>query len=389
MRKVNVDSKILTLGLCLVVVCIFTLTIAYAALNAVLTISGNAEVVSSTWDIYLTNPKVVNGSVSSDVPVIKSKCSVEFSVVLNMPGDYYEFTVDVVNNGTIDAMIENIIKTPELTTEQARFLKYEVSYQNGESIDTKQLLEKETAMPIKVRIEYRNDLVSSDLPTGQVVLDLALTLEYIQSDGNTNNVIGNGKIIYANGNIDDIGTVVTIGSEQFYTIGTDGDNVKLLSMYNLYVGGYYDDSWHSYGDEATGMQDSSMLGYISQQPIRNGTVAFSNKSSSYIGSIVENYVNTYKILIESKYNVDVVDARLITKEELTSSETFACVEKESCSNEYSWIYSTSYWTSSANGDGYVWYILSDGSFDLSSYNGFYDSSYFGVRPVITISKDYF
>ena len=107
-------------------------------------------------------------------------------------------------------------------------------------------------MPIKVRIEYRKDLNNSDLPTGQVVLDLSLTLEYSQSDGTGSIVANNGEDvnIIASGNVNELGTIVTIGSEQFYTFGTDGNNVKLLAMYNLYVGGKYDSTtgkWEPYG----------------------------------------------------------------------------------------------------------------------------------------------
>ena len=162
MKRLNFnikDRKVLTLGLCLVAVCVFTLTIAYSALNAVLTIQGSAQVTSADWDVHLANPIVKNGSVTTTVPTLTTGKSLTFSTTLNMPGDFYEFTVDVVNGGDIDAMIENVIKTPELTTEQAKFLKYEVSYQNGEAITTKQLLAKDTTMPIKVRIEYRKDLV--------------------------------------------------------------------------------------------------------------------------------------------------------------------------------------------------------------------------------------
>ena len=188
------DRKVLVIGLCLVMVCVFTLTIAYSALSAVLTITGNARVSAADWDIYLNNPIVTNGSATTNVPEIKTSSTLEFSTTLNMPGDFYEFTVDVVNGGDIDAMIENVVKTPDLTTEQAKFLKYEVSYQNGESITTKQLLAKDTTMSIKVRVEYRKDLSNSDLPTGQVVLDLALTLEYVQSDGTGGDVDDGGKI---------------------------------------------------------------------------------------------------------------------------------------------------------------------------------------------------
>ena len=398
MKRLNFnikDRKVLTLGLCLVAVCVFTLTIAYSALNAILTINGNARVSAADWDIYLNNPRVTNGSATSDVPIIKTSSTVEFSTTLNMPGDFYEFTIDVVNAGSIDAMIENVVKTPELTADQAKFLKYEVSYQNGESITTNQLLAKETSMPIKVRIEYRKDLVASDLPTGQVVLDLALTLEYTQSDGTGTTVNNNGvQVVSANGNINTIGTVVTIGDQQFYTIGTEGDNVKLLSMYNLYVGGVYNSGWTAYGSEATGKQDSTMLGYVSGQSIRNGTTAFSSDTqkgtnySDYSGSIVEGYVNNYKTILESDYGVDVVEARLITKDELTSEEIGCSATDYTCTGSaYPWIYSTSYWSGSAYDTDLVWRVKSDGYF--SSYLYYLNDGNFGVRPVIIISKSNF
>ena len=51
-------------------VCVFTLSIAYAALSAVLTISGNARVSAADWDIYLNNPRVTSGSATTDVPIV-------------------------------------------------------------------------------------------------------------------------------------------------------------------------------------------------------------------------------------------------------------------------------------------------------------------------------
>ena len=315
-----------------------------------------------------------------------------------MPGDFYEFVVDVVNAGDIDAVIENVVKTPELTAEQAKFLKYEVSYQNGESITTKQLLAKDTTMPIKVRVEYRKDLSSTDLPTGQVQLTLGLVLDYVQSDETGTTVKDNGVYnpVSANGSLDAIGTVVTIGDQQFYTIGTEGDNVKLLSMYNLYVGNQYDDDNGVVPlASPTGKQSELARGWFDGYSTTNpiiGTTAFSSSTqkgtnySDYSGSIVEGYVNNYKTILEEDYGVDVVEARLITKDELTNSETFACVEYDYCSDKYPWIYSTSYWSGSANDTDSVWDVYSNGGFRSNNY---YNVYIFVVRPVIVISKDYF
>ena len=118
-----------------------------------------------------------------------------------------------------------------------------------------------------------------------------------------------------------------------------------------------------------------------------GTTAFSNTGTAYAGSIVEGYVNTYKDILEGEeYGIDVVEARLITYDELTDSETFACEEYGSCSDKYSWIYSTSYWSGSANVNFSVWYVYSIGYFGDNIYG---NDDEIGVRPVIIISKSLF
>ena len=362
------NRKTLTLVLCLVLVSVFTLTIAYSALSAVLTISGNARVSAADWDIYLSNPRITQGSATTNLPVIKTSSTLEFETTLNMPGDFYEFVVDVVNGGDIDAMIENVVKTHDLTEEQAKFLKYEITYQNNAPITTKQLLAKDTTMPIKVRIEYRKDLIASDLPTGQVVLDLSLTLEYIQSDGTGSTVTNNGTFpVSSNGALDAVGTIVTIGSEQFYTIGTEGDNIKLLSMMNI---------------------------TLNEKPIQSssaGKTVFSSDTqkgvnySDYSGSIVETYVNNYKNNLESNYKIEIADARLITNSELSN---LGC-STSSCSNK--WVYSTIYWTSSAYDSENIWRVgyWSIGNSEIYDNYYYIYSENFGVRPVIVISKDYF
>ena len=393
MKRINFnfkDRRALTLGLCLVLLCVFTLTIAYSALSAVLTIQGNARVSSANWDIYLNNPRVTTGSATTEVPVIKTSNTLEFETTLNMPGDFYEFVVDVVNAGDIDAMIENVIKTPELTTEQAKFLKYEVSYQNGESITTNQLLVKDTTMPIKVRVEYRKDLVSSDLPTGQVVLDLTLTLEYVQSDGTgttvNNNGVGEEVIedpysIEAYGSLDKIGTIVKIGTEKFYTIGTDGDNVKLLTMYNLHVGNEVLSCEDEYGNNCVVKELDSPTG--KQSPDAKGATG---NVFPYIGTIDFNSIDfdNYRTIIE-EYGVVVNSIRHISFEEISDSETFACENLSTCSDRYPFIYSTSYWT--GGNSVTLKYGMTEGGF----YDMFHSdvNDYLGVRPVVVVPKDTF
>jgi len=171
MRRLLQDRKTLYFTLGIILISVLSLTIVYAALSVTLNIIGSTEVTASNWDIHLANPEVKSGSVNSNLPTILGN-NLSFSVNLVMPGDYYEFTVDVVNEGSIDAMIDSVVKTPELTSEQAKYIKYEVTYENGESISTNQTLRKGTSTPIKVKIEYRTDISSSDLPSSTTVLNL-------------------------------------------------------------------------------------------------------------------------------------------------------------------------------------------------------------------------
>ena len=394
MKRLLQDRKTLYLVLAIVMVSVFTLSVAYAAMSAVLEIHGNSEIVASSWDIHLENAQVKSGSVSANAPVISGNSTLAFNVELNTPGEFYEFTVDVVNEGSIDAMIDSVVKTPITGTSYAKYIKYEVSYENGESISTKQTLKKGTSTPIKVRVEYRKDLVASDLPSSAIELSLKLTLVYVQSDGTGNEITNNGaklvKVLSGDGT--QVGDEICIDTECFYVISSTDTTVTMLAKYNLYVGGVYNNGWTAYGDEATGKQDLAMLGWISEGQPYNGTTAFSSVSqkgtnySDYSGSIVEGYVNNYKAVIEDGYGIDVVEARLITKTELTSDEIGCSSFSYSCSEAPDWVYSTSYWSGTAYYSDTVWLVKSGGFFGSDNYDD--DSNVYGVRPVITISRDY-
>ena len=132
MRRYNLQSlfgkrKTLYLSLGIMLISVLSLTVVYAALSQVLNISGSTEIAASNWDIYLDNAIVRTGSVSANAPSISGN-NLSFTANLLKPGDYYDFSVDVVNDGTIDAMIDSIVKTPELTAEQSKFFKFEATY---------------------------------------------------------------------------------------------------------------------------------------------------------------------------------------------------------------------------------------------------------------------
>ena len=93
-------------------VIVLFLTVGYALLSANLSINGTSIINNSNWDIHLENVQVTSGSVAADEPEIDSDgVTVTYDVTLSKPGDFYEFTVDAVNGGSIDAMIDTIVST--------------------------------------------------------------------------------------------------------------------------------------------------------------------------------------------------------------------------------------------------------------------------------------
>ena len=94
----------------ILLIMILCITVGYAALTSNLTINGTSNINSASWDVHWNNVQVTNGSVTGTnvttaAHILTGNTEVEYSITLGTPGEFYEFTVDEVNTGTIDAMI--------------------------------------------------------------------------------------------------------------------------------------------------------------------------------------------------------------------------------------------------------------------------------------------
>ena len=167
----------------LLFILILGLGIGYAYINSDLNINGTAQVNSANWDVHWANVQVKTGSVSADSPTISNQTTVNYSVVLNTPGDYYEFTVDAVNGGSIDAMIDSIdskLNGVTITT-LPEYLNYTVTYSDGIELSSNHLLSANTTETYKVRVEYRNDIELNQIPATNQTLSLQFTVTYRQA----------------------------------------------------------------------------------------------------------------------------------------------------------------------------------------------------------------
>ena len=167
----------------LLILLIVGLGLGYAYINSDLNINGTAQVNSANWDVHWANIQVASGSVSASSPTISNQTTVNYSVILDQPGDYYEFTVDAVNGGSIDAMIDTIdskLNGATITT-LPDYLKYTVTYSDGVALEQNHQLLHNTTETYKVRIEYRTDINANQLPATNQTLSLQFTVTYRQA----------------------------------------------------------------------------------------------------------------------------------------------------------------------------------------------------------------
>lgn len=247
-----------------------------------------------------------------------------------------------------------------------------------------------------MRVEYRTDLTASDLPIAAETLNLGFTVNYVQSDDTGIVVPGRSLLKVVSGDGTNTSDEVCIGEECFYVMYSDEDNITMISKYNLYVGGNKTaDGYIEYGEEATGKQNSSILGYVTTGYPWIGTLKFS--STKYWSSTVSTYpayvydsnstlytyVENYKTYL-SILGVTPVEARLITSDELID---LGCDFSSSigCKNAQSFIRSTSYWSGSAYSSEYIYAVYSHGGV---TYLFNTSNLYFGCRPVIVIPKSF-
>ena len=417
----------------LILVLILLISVGYAALASNLKINGSSNVKASSWNVYWDNVQIKDGSVPADNNnkariTDSAKTQVEFNVVLSEPGDFYEFTVDAVNNGTIDAMIaENGIvneaytdSTYETKATLPKVLKYTVTYADGTAIEAKHLLAKKTnntptAETYKVRVEYSEDIEASDLDNANdQTFYFKFSVNYVQADNSA--VAVRSAIHYVSrqneGQITP-GDVIGIGeTEDFYVVSSDAQKTVLLAKYNLLVGGIYEYDNHigdlQPTDPGYGLQSVEATGYVSTG-IWKGTVAFSNTNywDDGNGTLLSPYnengasysANPYPYVYDSNSNIyqyisgpngyiskliemgapSTITGRLLAIEEVN------IMENSIAANEMSIIYSQqSYWLGTVEGaDCLLNYSEAISSGIYCSYN--YDSeAWFGIRPVIEI-----
>lgn len=179
------ERKIKILSIIALLVAILGLTVAFAALSESLTINGTASLDAATWDVHFENisgPTITGDATEVSAPEITDNGITlsKINVNLTKPKDSVKYTVDVVNDGTINAEIVNIVKG-ELTAEQEKAIEFSVTNEDGTNLEEGFILNAKAKQKLVVTIRYKDDIEASDLLADQSI-DLSLTLNYVQTD---------------------------------------------------------------------------------------------------------------------------------------------------------------------------------------------------------------
>ena len=219
----------------IVLLLVLFISIGFAYLSATLNINGLANITGNSWKIYFDNIQYVRGQeyeITAPTTTGKTTTSVSYEVFLPSPGDTYKFNIDVVNEGSLDAMVK-VVSDTELTAEQKVYASYYVTYNDGISVDDYQLLPKNSRDTLSVIVSYNKDIKEEDMPTEDKSITVKFHLEYEQA---TSKAQARNHITVVNRQTEgqlSIGDEIALGDEHFYVLDTDSQITKLMAKYSL------------------------------------------------------------------------------------------------------------------------------------------------------------
>lgn len=382
------------------------ITVGFAALATTLKINGTTSIGKNTWSIYWDNVNVIHGSttpqiVNGDDSSINTK--VIWSTSLASPGDYFEFNVDAVNNGTVDAMITDIISTVTDGSDEVTlpsYVKYTVTYADGKKIKKNHLLPKKsgdtpTKETYKVKVLYDADAMTredvNNMPEGGLYYEFSYEVTYGQATDDARDRLVSPYQINRQvpGTItkgDEACTGTTIGDgECFYIMNVRDDGTALLlPKYNLNIS----EATETEIRQSTSSDDSDTIRFSQTNYYDNhyGLYEKDKYNKYYVYNeltFAYEYIEKYKDYLTS-LGLDILDARLLKYEEMI--DDFGCSDTGFSGNvcdPISQYLGKSFWIGSVyNYDSL--YRAGGSALWINMYN---NSSGNGVRPVIIIDAD--
>ena len=183
-----------------VLILVFAVSIGYAYLSATFTINGSSKISGETWDLHFENySQTANSTITPAAGKTpdtsgNNKTAISYEVEFEQPGDVYEFTIDVRNGGSVDAMIESFqtkIKIDDgeeqvLTNSNLpTYMSHSITYSDGVALANNQKIESEHSETLLVRVEFKKNISNEEFTAAKGrTIKFTFDLDCIQADGN-------------------------------------------------------------------------------------------------------------------------------------------------------------------------------------------------------------
>lgn len=146
--------------LCISLLLVFLLSIktGYATFQESLSIDSTITIPKDSWDIYLNNlvPNSENITALNEAALIKN--SVSFAVNFINIDDKYQFSFDVVNNGTTDSKLQELIITG-FNAEGNPDYDLTIKYSDGDDVKPDDVLPSKTTKTINVLFSVKESAI--------------------------------------------------------------------------------------------------------------------------------------------------------------------------------------------------------------------------------------
>ncbi len=144
------------------------MSVGFATYTSTLNINGDVSVGANKWSVHFVDTSYAESTGSVVATKTITRNSIAYDINLTNPGDFYEFTINVINDGTFDANLTALTMS-SLTAEQQDYVTYKVTYDqvdytssaSGLSLSLPCTSGSNTKV-VKVRVEYKSDAPSLD-----------------------------------------------------------------------------------------------------------------------------------------------------------------------------------------------------------------------------------
>ena len=195
MRK---EGRIQNFIIALFGITIVAMSIGFAAYATTLTIgggssgAGSAVTIKKAWDVHYdstkTEAQMETAAVADNGTITNiSTTNVTFTATLNEPGDYYQFTMPVKNDGTMTAYLDSINMTA-LTDAQKAYLEFNIAYDGANATNqnltgiTGKSLASGASKDMVVTVTFKANTDQSALPASDATVNLWAELLFEDTD---------------------------------------------------------------------------------------------------------------------------------------------------------------------------------------------------------------